>query len=51
MEMLYLVPKVHSFEEADLIMESLSTLRGDLLQKLLEKCNSVKVKRMFLYLS
>ena len=51
LEMLYLVPKVHSFEEADLIMESLTTLRGDLLQQLLEKCNSVKVKRAFLYLS
>lgn len=51
MEMLYLVPKVHSFEEADLIMESLTTLRGELLQTLLEKCNSVKVKRTFLYLS
>ncbi|MFA7289222.1 MAG: type IV toxin-antitoxin system AbiEi family antitoxin domain-containing protein [Melioribacteraceae bacterium] len=51
MEMLYQVPKVHSFEEADLIMESLTTLRGDLLQTLLEKCNSVKVKRAFLYLS
>lgn len=51
MEMLYLVPKVHSFEEADLIMESLTTLRGNLLQTLLEKCNSVKVKRTFLFLS
>ena len=51
MEMLYLVPKIHSFEEADLIIESLTTLRGELLQNLLEKCNSVKVKRTFLYLA
>lgn len=51
LEMLFLVPKVHSFEEANLIMESLTTLRVDLLQKLLETCSSVKVKRMFLYLS
>jgi hypothetical protein len=51
LEMLYLVPKVHSFEEASLIMESLTTLRGELVQMLLEKCNSVKVKRIFLYLS
>ena len=51
LEMLFLVPKVHSFEEADLIMESLTTLRGELLQTLLETCNSVKVKRIFLYLS
>lgn len=51
LEMLFLVPKVHSFEEANLLMESLTTLRGDLLQTLLEKCTSVKVKRMFLFLA
>lgn len=51
LEMLFLVPKVHSFDEANLIMESLTTLRGDLLQTLLEKCNSIKVKRMFLFLA
>jgi hypothetical protein len=51
LEMLFLVPKVHSFEEANLLIESLTTLRGRLLQLLLEKCNSIKVKRMFLYLS
>ena len=51
LELIFLVPKVHSFDEANLIMESLTTLRGDLLQMLLEKCNSVKVKRMFLFLA
>ena len=51
LEMLFLVPKIHSFDETNLIMESLTTLRGDLLQTLLEKCNSVKVKRMFLFLA
>lgn len=51
MEMLYLVPKVHSFDEANLIMESLTTLRSTIVHELLQKCNSIKVKRMFLYLS
>lgn len=51
LEMLFLVPKIHSFDEVNLIMESLTTLRADLLQTLLEKCNSVKVKRMFLFLA
>ncbi len=49
MEMLYLVPQTHSFDSANLIMESLSTLRDDLLQYLLENCNSIKTKRLFLY--
>src|ERR1035437_2425649 len=41
MEILFLVPKVHSFDESNLIMESLTSLRIELLQRLLEKCNSV----------
>jgi hypothetical protein len=51
MEMLYLVPKFYTFDEAYLIMEGLTTLRSDLLQNFLEKCRSVKVKRMFLYMA
>jgi hypothetical protein len=43
MEMLYLVPAQQTFEEAMQLMEGLTTL--------LEKCNSVKVKRLFLYMS
>jgi Transcriptional regulator, AbiEi antitoxin, Type IV TA system/Transcriptional regulator, AbiEi antitoxin N-terminal domain len=50
MEMLYLVPKEQSVDEADKIMEGLTTLRPNLVQSLLENCNSVKVKRLFLYL-
>lgn len=50
-ELLYLVPNDQSFAEASLIFESLTSLRGDKLQHLLVKCNSIKVKRMFLYLS
>lgn len=51
MEFLYLVPGRESFEEGELLMENLATLRPDLVQKLLEKCSSVKVKRLFLYLA
>lgn len=51
MEVLYLVPKEESFEEAGLLMEDLATLRPDMLQRLLEQCRSVKVKRLFLYLA
>ena len=51
MEMLYLVPKYYTFDEASLIMESLTTLRSSMVQVLLEGCRSVKVKRLFLYLA
>jgi len=50
-EMLYLIPQEQSFDEANKIMEGLTTLRPNLLQDLLENCNSVKVKRLFLYLA
>jgi len=49
--MLYHVPTAISFNEASLIINNLTTLRVDILQKLLEECNSVKVKRLFLYLA
>lgn len=51
MEVLYLVPKEESFEEARLLMEGLTTLRPRLVQTLLELCNSVKVKRLFMFLA
>ncbi|MDP2365206.1 MAG: type IV toxin-antitoxin system AbiEi family antitoxin domain-containing protein [Ignavibacteria bacterium] len=51
MEMLLLVPKGQSFDEAVKIMEGLTTLRPRLIQNLLEKCNSVKVKRLFLFMA
>ncbi len=51
LEMLYLVPEYYTFEEANLIMESLTTLRTDLVQKLLAGCNSIRVKRLFLFLA
>ena len=51
MEMLYLVPKGQSFDEASKIMEGLTTLRPQLVQNLLEEYNSVKIKRLFLYMA
>lgn len=51
LEMLYLVPAYYTFEEAKLIMESLATLRSNLIQQLLVNCNSIKVKRLFLLLA
>ena len=51
LEMLYYVPSMQGFDEASKIIESLMSLRVDLLHKLLKQCNSVKVKRLFLYLA
>ncbi|NTV52999.1 MAG: hypothetical protein HGA76_08320 [Candidatus Firestonebacteria bacterium] len=51
MEVLHLFPSRCSFEEGRLLFEGLTTLRPGLVQTLLEKCKSVKVKRMFLYLA
>ena len=39
------------YEHMRLIFESLGTLRGGLVQQLLECCSSVKVKRIFLHLA
>jgi len=51
MEMLHLVPGKVGFDEAQLIMENLVALRPDVVQRLLEACRSVKVKRLFLYMA
>jgi len=51
MEMLHLVPKEVGFDEAQLIMENLVALRTDVVQRLLEACRSIKVKRLFLYMA
>jgi hypothetical protein len=48
-EMMYLVPKQQSFEEALQVMESLTSLRPRVVQRLLETCRSVKTKRLFMY--
>lgn len=51
LEMLHLIPGEQDFEETSLIMEGLGTLRADLVQELLEKCLSIKVKRLALLLA
>jgi hypothetical protein len=51
LECLYLVPEKQSFLQCYELMDSLNNLRPDLVQKLLEQCTSVKVKRLFLYLA
>lgn len=48
-EMMYLVPKRQSYEEALQVMESLTSLRPQVVQRLLECCTSVKTKRLFMH--
>ena len=48
-EMLHNIPQNQSFDEAFKIFENLATLRSDLVQTLLDSCNSIKVKRLFLF--
>ncbi len=49
LECLYLSPSIIDLTECYHIMEGLANLRPKLLQKLLQECNSIKVKRLFLY--
>ena len=51
LELLEGVPAKQTFGEAKLIFESLATLRGHVVQSLLESCTSIKAKRLFLYLA
>jgi len=51
MECLYLVPKYQDLYECYELMEGLNKLRPKEVQKLLEACTSVKVKRLFLFLA
>ncbi len=51
LEILHLVPNKQSFEEASKLIETLTQLRPNLVQSLLEKCKSIKAKRLFLYLA
>lgn len=50
-EYLSQVPQSESFEEAKLLMEGLTTLRPKIVQRLLESSQSIKVKRLFLFLA
>ena len=51
MEFMEKVQDEHSFQEMVDIYEGLTTLRSSVVQELLEKCNSIKVKRLFLYIT
>lgn len=51
MEVLHLVPLEQGYEESFLLMENLTTLRPKLVQKLLETCRSIKIRRLFLHLA
>ena len=51
LELLSLIPETQSFDEALKIMDNMMNLRPRVVQELLEKCNSVKVKRLFLYMA
>lgn len=51
MEMLYHVPNKVSFNEAFLIMEALTSLRPETVMELLQSCNFIKVKRLFMYMA
>lgn len=51
MECLYLSPKSQPLVEVYELMEGLNNLRPASVQKLLETCKSIKVKRLFLYLA
>ena len=51
MEYFDLVPEQESFSQGVYLMEGLLTLRPNVIQTLLEKCTSVKVKRLFMYMA
>jgi hypothetical protein len=51
LECLYLVPGKQDLMECLHIMEGMNNVRPAVVQELLEKCNSIKVKRLFLYLA
>ena len=48
-EVLYDVPQGVTFEESMQLMENLTRLRPQIIQELLEGCQSIKVKRLFLH--
>ena len=51
LELIEGIGKLISFDEANLIMQNMVTLRPDLVQSLLELCSSIKAKRVFLFLA
>ena len=51
LELLDDVPFSNTFENARFLVEMLTSLRPELVQELLERCRSIKVKRLFLFLA
>ena len=51
LESLYLAPNTLDLVECFHVMEALVNLQPKLVQELLHKCNSIQVKRLFLYLA
>lgn len=51
MECLYLAPEEQELMECFELMEGLNNVRPQLVQSLLEQCQSVKVKRLFMYMA
>jgi hypothetical protein len=51
LETLYLTPQKIDYLEVYQIFESLTTLRPQVIQVLLESCHSIKVKRLFCLLA
>jgi hypothetical protein len=49
LELLHMAPILYGFEEVCLILESLGTLRPDVLTELMQLCSSEKAKRLLLY--
>lgn len=49
LEVMQLIPRWQTYEEAYLLMENLTNLRPKIVQELLEKCISIKAKRLFLH--
>jgi hypothetical protein len=51
MECLYLAPEEQELMECFELMEGLNNVRPQIVQSLLEQCQSVKVKRLFMYMA
>lgn len=51
MECLHLAPTTYNFMDVFYLMKSLTTLQASLVTQLLDQCSSVKVKRLFLYMT
>jgi hypothetical protein len=51
LECLHLAPEYYNLTDLYYVMETLGSLRPNLVQELLENCKSVKIKRLFLFMA